>query len=66
MKMLYTSERPTPDANARYNREERLGIQLEDLLFYVRTELQPDTKPKPSNDRRSRLRLFRRRPALGR
>jgi hypothetical protein len=64
--MLNTSERPTPDADARYNREERLGIQLDSLLFHVRTELQPDTKPKPAKGGRPRLHLFRRRRALGR
>ncbi|RSM64886.1 hypothetical protein DMB66_18385 [Actinoplanes sp. ATCC 53533] len=64
--MLNTSERPTPDADARYNREERLGIQLDSLLFHIRTELQPDTMPKPAKGGRPRLRLFRRRRALGR
>jgi hypothetical protein len=63
--VLDTSERPTPDGEDRYNHEERLGIQLDSLLFCIRTELQPDTKPKPPEDRHRRGCLFRRRRALG-
>lgn len=63
--MLFESRRSMRDDDERYIRGERLGIQLDNLLFFVRTELRPDNGPSvPATTHvkdRPKTRLFGRR-----